>query len=77
MDGWMAEQVQSQAGRVGNYGDGAVQSSGAENSRVTRQVSNSRGQAKQGSGQENTAGSGTIRVSNLQETGSQYRIQDK
>ncbi|CAI9620223.1 unnamed protein product [Staurois parvus] len=27
-DGWMAEQVQGHTSRVGNYGDGAVQSSG-------------------------------------------------
>ncbi|CAI9624204.1 unnamed protein product [Staurois parvus] len=27
-DGWMAEQEQGHTSRVGNYGDGAVQSSG-------------------------------------------------
>ncbi|CAI9620020.1 unnamed protein product, partial [Staurois parvus] len=60
----------------GNREDGKVQGSGAENGWVTRQVSNSRGQAKQGSGQKKLARSGTIRVNNLQGTGSQnHRMQ--
>ncbi|CAI9568755.1 unnamed protein product, partial [Staurois parvus] len=67
MDGWMDEQMQGQTSRVGSRGVGAVQAAGRENSRVTRQVSNS--QASQGSEQESTAQSGTIRVRNIQNSG--------
>ncbi|CAI9580924.1 unnamed protein product, partial [Staurois parvus] len=55
-DGWMAEQVQSQTDQVGYREDGTVQGSGQ---RIVgshaRSATAERGQAKQGSGQENIA----------------------
>ncbi|CAI9621453.1 unnamed protein product, partial [Staurois parvus] len=68
----MAKRVRGQAGRVGNYGDGAVQSSGQ---RVVGSHARSTTAGKQGSGQEKTARSGHNPGQQLTYT-QVHRIQD-